>query len=41
MQSKSNASHRAGDVNNVQLTETRGIQERYILLDVPYLISPW
>ena len=41
MQCKSNLSHRPGDINNVQLTETRDIHVHGIPLDAPYLTSPW
>ena len=37
MQSKSNLSHRPGDLNNVQLTETKDIHNpRCIVSDITY-----
>ena len=41
MQSKLNASHRAGDLKNVQFTKTRDMHEHCILLDVPHIKSPF
>ena len=41
MSNKSSLSDLPGDLNNAQLTDIIGRDEYWILLDVPYLTSPW